>query len=64
MPLELGGAPSDPHNLSPEYPGSPNPKDADEDQLNHDVCRGRLTLLQAQEQLVHDWLAPWPWYAH
>src|SRR5438105_6575402 len=54
MPLELGGAPSDPQNLSPEHPRSPNPKDREETRLRQQVCAGRLTLAQAQEQLVQD----------
>ena len=62
MPLELGGAPSDPMNLSPESPRSPNPKDADESRLRTAVCDGQLTLMQAQQQLVATWLAPYPRY--
>lgn len=62
MPLELGGAPSDPMNLSPEYPKSPNAKDADESALKEQVCSGALTLAQAQEQLVSKWLDAWPKY--
>lgn len=62
MPLELGGAPSDPANLSPELGASPNPKDSDEDSLRRDVCAGRLTLADAQVQLVSRWLGPYPQY--
>lgn len=62
MPLELGGAPSDAMNLSPESPRSPNPKDADETRLKTAVCDGQLTLMQAQQQLVATWLAPYPRY--
>jgi hypothetical protein len=62
MPLELGGAPSDPMNLSPESPASPNPKDADESSLREQVCAGRLTLDAARQQLVAKWLAPYPGY--
>jgi len=62
MPLELGGSPSDPMNLSPEYPASPNPKDADETAFKQEVCSGTLTLLQAQEEMVAKWLAPYPGY--
>ena len=64
MPLELGGAPSDLMNLSPESPPTPNPKDSDETTLKHEVCGGQLTLLQAQRQLVATWLAPYPRYTH
>ena len=62
MPLELGGAPSDPINLSPESPASPNPKDGDETRLKTQVCNGQLTLAQAQGQLVAKWLAAYPGY--
>ena len=62
MPLELGGAPSARANLSPEYPSSPNPKDSNETRLKDEVCAGQLTLLQAQQQLVTQWLAPYPRY--
>ena len=62
MPLDLGGAPWDPKNLSPEYPASPNPKDGDERLLKDQVCSGQLTLAQAQQQMVSKWLAPYPAY--
>jgi len=62
MPLELGGAPSDPQNLSPEHPRSPNPKDQEESRLREGICVGRVTLAQAQVVLVRDWLKPWPGY--
>lgn len=62
MPLELGGAPSDVMNLSPESPPSPNPKDADESALKTSVCSGQLTLVQAQQDLVTTWLAAYPRY--
>jgi hypothetical protein len=46
--LELGGNPTDPHNLWPE----PYPRAADVDQieneLNAKVCSGELTLAEAQ----------------
>jgi hypothetical protein len=62
MPLELGGAPSDVMNLSPELGASPNPKDSDETSLKTAVCDGQLTLAQAQQRLVATWLAPYPKY--
>ena len=62
MPLELGGAPSDAMNLSPESPASPNPKDRAETQLREQVCAGTLTLAAAQQELVAQWLAAWPGY--
>jgi hypothetical protein len=55
--LELGGNPTDPRNLWPE----PYPRAAAVDQmendLNHRVCAGSLTLAQAQQResaLKHD----------
>jgi hypothetical protein len=48
--LELGGNPTDPRNLWPE----PYPRAADvdkiENELNSEVCSGRLTLAQAQQR--------------
>jgi hypothetical protein len=48
--LELGGDPADPGNLWPE----PYPRAADvdriENELNADVCAGKLTLSQAQRK--------------
>ena len=56
VPLELGGAVNDPRNLWPEPGSSPNPKDAVEDELNREVCDGRLTLHEAQRAIATDWL--------
>jgi hypothetical protein len=48
--LELGGAPDDPRNLWPEpYPRAAA-VDRIENELNHRVCTGSLTLAQAQRQ--------------
>ena len=48
--LELGGNPTDPRNLWPEpYPRA-REVDQVENQLNADVCSGRLTLAEAQQQ--------------
>jgi hypothetical protein len=48
--LELGGNPTDPRNLWPE----PYPRASDVDQieneLNAEVCSGKLTLAQAQQR--------------
>jgi hypothetical protein len=48
--LELGGDPDDPRNLWPE----PYPRAADvdriENQLNAEVCSGKLTLAEAQRR--------------
>lgn len=46
--LELGGSPTDPRNLWPEpYPRA-SALDQIENELNHRVCSGALTLAQAQ----------------
>jgi hypothetical protein len=55
--LELGGATNDPRNLWPEPGASPNPKDAVEGQLNGEVCDGRMSLAQAQQAIVANWVA-------
>jgi hypothetical protein len=48
--LELGGAPTDPRNLWPEpYPRAAE-VDRTENELNADVCSGRLTLAEAQQR--------------
>ena len=48
--LELGGDPTDARNLWPEpYPRASS-VDQIENQLNHRVCTGSLTLAQAQRQ--------------
>jgi len=48
--LELGGHPTDPRNLWPEpYPRA-SAVDRIENQLNHRVCTGSLTLAAAQRQ--------------
>lgn len=65
LPLDLGGAPRDVHNLSPEVHRSSTTKDADEAALGGSrgqVCAGRLTLLAAQTQLIARWLEPFPGY--
>lgn len=62
VPLELGGAPRDTTNLSPERGASPNPKDSAENSARADVCAGRVTLQQEQAAFVVRWLAPYPGY--
>jgi hypothetical protein len=48
--LELGGNPTDPRNLWPEpYPRA-SEVDGIENELNAEVCSGKLTLAQAQER--------------
>ncbi|HEY2310888.1 MAG TPA: hypothetical protein VGH46_07225 [Gaiellaceae bacterium] len=48
--LEMGGNPTDPRNLWPEpYPRA-SEMDQIENQLNSEICDGKLTLAQAQEK--------------
>jgi hypothetical protein len=57
VPLELGGAVNDARNLWPEPGGSPNPKDAIENDLRRQVCYGQRTLAQAQRAIAANWVA-------
>jgi hypothetical protein len=57
IPLELGGAPNDAHNLWPEPGATPNPKDALENRLREQVCDGALSLAAAQRAVASDWVA-------
>lgn len=60
--LELGGSPTSPHNLWPEPHkveggwGSYT-KDRLENRLNHMVCRGAISLAQAQRMIATNWVA-------
>ncbi|MGC8633756.1 MAG: hypothetical protein ACP5VP_03705 [Candidatus Limnocylindrales bacterium] len=71
IPLELGGAPSDPKNLWPEpyavrlrdgTPVGARVKDQLEDALHALVCRGTMPLAQAQELIRVDWITAWRTY--
>jgi hypothetical protein len=55
VPLELGGS-NAAANLWPEWPPTPNPKDAVENTLNAAVCDGRVTLAAAQQAIAGDWM--------
>jgi hypothetical protein len=57
IPLELGGNPTDPRNLWPEYDSGkiPNDKDAVENVLNRAVCGHQVTLVAAQQAIATDW---------
>jgi hypothetical protein len=63
IPLELGGNPKDPGNLWPEpyYTQvhgkqiGAHEKDKVENLLRRQVCDGKITLQQAQEQMQTDW---------
>jgi len=60
IPLELGGCPTCIDNLWPE-PRRPEPgarqKDVVEDYLHKQVCRGSMTLTEAQKTIADDWFA-------
>jgi hypothetical protein len=66
MPLELGGAPSDPRNLSPEaHSGTPNnsyTKDTAENLARSWVCNQGADLRQVQTDFIAMWLGPYPTY--
>jgi hypothetical protein len=48
--LEMGGSPTDPRNLWPEpYPRA-SEMDKIENELNSEICDGKLTLAQAQQR--------------
>jgi DNA-binding helix-hairpin-helix protein with protein kinase domain len=56
--LDLGGNPTDPHNLWPQ-PYKPKPgateKDVVERYLHAQVCSGKMTLPDAQQAIAADW---------
>ena len=62
IPLELGGAPSDPNNLWPEPRYSSDgsgktsyTKDSVENKLKTAVCNGTVSLSDAQNAIATDW---------
>jgi hypothetical protein len=55
--LELGGSPKDPKNLWPEPHSSFNEKDKVENYLHSQICSGKLTLVQAQQEIIKNWYA-------
>jgi hypothetical protein len=57
VPLELGGAVNDARNLWPEPGGTPNPKDAVENDLRRMVCAGEMALGTAQRIVATGWVA-------
>jgi hypothetical protein len=48
IPLELGGAPSNPKNLWPEPRAQATKSDPLETKLKRQVCRGAMTLARAR----------------
>jgi hypothetical protein len=60
MPLELGGNPTDPHNLWPQKRQAStgaSDKDELENYLHRSVCAGQKPLSQAQHDITTDWVA-------
>lgn len=55
IPLSLGGAPSDPRNLELMDLDEAEEKDEVERCLPRVVCRGRVTLAEAQRAIWSDW---------
>ena len=55
IPLELGGAPRDEHNLWPEPITQAKLKDHDENSLHSAVCSGRVSLADARSRMLRDW---------
>lgn len=62
IPLELGGAPRDPENLWPEphyttdsSGGTSYTKDGVETKLKNAVCKGTVSLSDAQNAIATDW---------
>ena len=69
IPLDLGGAPDDQHNLWPEPRVSADGWNADrkdglERVLNRLVCNGRLPLVLAQRAIALDWTAAYRQFVH
>ena len=61
MPLELGGDPRDPSNLSPEAHPDSYAKDDAENAARTEVCAG-ADLRAVQAAFVARWLGPYPAY--
>ena len=52
IPIELGGAPRDPNNLWMQVLADARKKDVQETALHRDLCKGKITLDQAQSNVV------------
>lgn len=60
--IGLGGSPTSPLNEWPEPHNvqggwGSDTKDQLEDRLHHMLCRGQISLAQAQQLIAHDWIA-------
>ena len=58
IPLGLGGHPTSPNNLWLQNWPEAAMKDRDELRLRREVCAGRMTLEQAQHEMVTTWGPP------
>lgn len=58
IPLELGGSPTDPKNLWPEYDNGhiPNPKDDVENAAKETACAHPDRLPELQQKMATDWI--------
>lgn len=62
IPLEVGGAPKDVKNLWPEPAYTKvnwHDKDKFENYLNKQVCSGKMSLKDAQNQIATNWYKNW-----
>jgi hypothetical protein len=55
IPLGLGGHPTSPNNLWLQSWPEAAMKDRDELRMHRDVCAGRMTLQEAQREMVTTW---------
>ncbi|MGH3779575.1 MAG: hypothetical protein ACRDRO_02815 [Pseudonocardiaceae bacterium] len=55
VPLSIGGAPSDPHNLFPQPTAKTTEKEDLEDHLHKAVCSGQMALTAAQTTMRYNW---------
>jgi len=53
IPLELGGAPKDPNNLWFVPIDRAHKDDQEENELHREVCSGRITLAEAQQEMIN-----------
>jgi hypothetical protein len=55
IPIELGGAPADLHNLWPQPIAAAKQKDRVENELHALVCAGQMPIRDAQRAIARDW---------
>jgi hypothetical protein len=55
IPLEIGGAGSDPRNLWPESHADSHDKDLIENYLHRQICSGAMSVTDAQRGIAVDW---------